>query len=213
MFREGVLRPEKYLSLLVEKLQKLKKLFLNKKYSNDSICKSLTNYFKNEKIVFIYDETANSSEGLTKGGYNIDTNEIILKCDSGLNFILKDVYDIFETDFYEMVGHELIHRLQYLNSTKNTFKKYNTLDEKQILFYLSDKKEIMSYAWQTIEIFKMLRLNKKVILQIIKNPEAKENNYFVIRNDIFFLYRKYFDSNSVIYKLFVKYIYMYLDEK
>ena len=113
----------------------------------------------------------------------------------------------FRKWFLFVLKHELIHRGQNL-AVKDTkllarvmVKEFG--NEKE---YLSDKQEIMARAWETIELFKFQGFTKKRIAHILVNE------IYNSENGVLQAYIKTFDKNSNVYKLFFKYLYLYLEE-
>lgn len=156
--------------------------------------------FKDDKILFEY---AKGDGILQKARYNVNTSDIHLIYD-------EDSYDIFLDFFKEMLGHELIHRLQYLKDKAKIVKSYKDISkEEDLIKYLSDKKEIMSHAWQTIQAFKMCGLSNKDIFNYI-NGSIKLSSHILLNNIIYRMYKKYFTKDSKVFKQYYKYMYEYL---
>lgn len=208
-FREMVQRPEQYLGLLLEKLDSIISKLWKKDHSAPSICRQLNELFESDKIKFEFKPESKEENIILKGHYNVDTFYIVLFCGFNLEkiqYTKEDIEDFIE-DFTEVVGHELIHRLQYVNDKVKEARAYNLSDTKELLKYLSNPKEIMAHAWQIVQSFKLLGFYRELIYQVINNRNNKIINIIYILN----MYRNHFDSNSEVWKRLLKYIYQYAE--
>jgi len=205
---EGVLHPETYLSILIDKMNDLKNKIINQNHSSKYICDFLTNEFKFDKINFIFrPSTINSKkDAIDKASYNVDTEDINIYCNFNLEKIQYGIEDFenFKSDFEELVGHELIHRLQFVNN-KDKVAQTISLETNGLIKYLSNVQEIMTHAWQTSQAIKLLGFDKESLSKFLSIDKLVRKIYTLS------LYKNNFDKNSPVLKRFYKYLYMYFD--
>ena len=213
IFEENILNPESYLGVIENKFNILKTQILKGDHSSQWLCDFFTQKFKSDKIVFVNNlQSSIESTGVYKGAYEPNKNLIYLYCDFNIEDIQynEDDYDFFKIDCIEFCGHELVHRLQFVkDKIKNisTHKAKNGRDE--LIKYLSDSKEIMAHAWQIVQIYKFY-MGKNLDKDFLLKKIAERNVKYIGSNKILWLYLKYFDKNSKVFKLLYKYIYLYL---
>lgn len=211
LLKEGIQKPERYLDLLLNKIDELKKDIRNKDISAPALCKYLSNQFVNDKIIFEFIPNSNikSDAGILKANYNVDTNNIKLLCDFELEQIQynDEDFSFFKDDFSELVGHELTHRLQFVKDKVKIVKDYNIETKEGLIEYLSDKKEIMVHAWQIVQAFKLLGASNENILSFLKI----KNNHIAKFNYVLAVYQNNFDITSPVLKKLYKYIYLYAE--
>ena len=110
-----------------------------------------------------------------------------------------------------------------MKQRENKIKLYNkykkkgyTEDEISTLiykdYYLANKREIMSYANQSVEEFRFLGYTNKQIKDKIKSFNCKESNILSFYLQIFNDYKTNNIAKNVI-NLFNKYMYMYLSNQ
>jgi len=212
---EMVLHPNNYVNLMKDKLN----LFYNKNDFMDlkDLIISLNSYFLNEKIEFKKSPLVEPfGNGLLKGGYQPKTGTIYLFYDNNIidsfklqnNKNLNTDFKWFLETFEELLGHEVVHRLQFL---KDNIKKIGVMSDKNEKEYLAQPKEVMAYAWQIVQTFKMYKYDNEFIRFILKDREDTESLKNINYIPMFKKYYNYFPKNSNVIKLLYKYIYLYTE--
>ena len=105
-----------------------------------------------------------------------------------------------------MLGHELIHREQYLKIEDDKLREKifkSNLDPKT---YLSKKYELMSYAWQIIEFFKLTGKTDEEIKKILQHNSMLKFSF----SPVLLFYHETFKNNPDVLKRLYKYMYEYL---
>ena len=142
-------------------------------------------------------------------GYN--TLVIIIFCSPSIKdlFIDKNIEIKFLQTFKELIGHELIHRSQFINRHLNKSES-NIIKgpPQEFKKYVSQKTEIMSYAWQIIEELRFKGFADKEILNYIQSKRSNEN--LNPDNSMLDYYIYNFRDTSVLNLLF-KYMYEYIE--
>ena len=72
--------------------------------------------------------------------------------------------------------------------------------------YMSDKHEIMAYAFNTVEYFRMIGLTDLDLISRLKKKDIMLNSCFFYQK-----YNEVFNMEDKELKLYFKYMYMYLD--
>lgn len=214
---EAVQRPENYLQLIYETLEKNKNKIINSNL--DSVidfCNKFNFILKKFKIKLNQDLSNKKSRylGLTEDAEMLfdRKNTIIVYCNNDILSIKdKKNYYIFITGFLDIVGHEIVHRLQ-INRIKEK-EILNILSTKEIenqKEFLSNKQEMMAYAWQIIQEFRALNYNDNEILKVIKADWKYTMSALLPR--IYFIYLNVFQFNkeNKVLKRLHKYMYEYL---
>jgi hypothetical protein len=220
---ESTINPEMY-------FQPIEKICQNlfEKYNDEDnivkLCKKISSSLSKYKIKFIPNMTVDSGRdfyiplGINSGNVMYDKYcTIVIHCNRYImdSFTQRDIFNNFIKALYIVIKHELLHRKQYLNTESlkliqkigNGKKTDRTGAE-----YLSDDHEIMAFAWQAIEYFRLSSLSKLQILDILRKPKE----YFTVSNSVFTAYWRGYDlgflSEDVI-KKFYKYAYLYANEE
>jgi hypothetical protein len=222
LLQEGALSPVSYFNPIKQLCTKFYKK--NKDKSNTKkICDSLTSILSKYKIKFIMNMViADDPDFYIKlgiNGANVMFDKyvtIVIHCNELIEKSFKDehTFNKFLDAFYIVVKHELIHRQQYLRMQSDELvsqighsKKFTTQID-----YISDKHEIMAFAWQAVEYFKLRGVSKQNILSVLKEPKK----YFRYDNSIFAAYwlahEKGLITDDTI-NLFYKYAYYYANEE
>jgi len=215
---EMVLHPDNYVNLIKDKIIS----FYNKNIFTDinDLIVSLNSYLIDEKIQFKLSDKKLSKydSGLQSARYYPKANVIvILYTDDILNAFkmrgqTNDYSDFkwFLEDFEEFLGHETIHRMQSFKDKVNNIKATSTENEKE---HYSQTKEIMSYAWQIVQTFKMYGKDEDYIKFILSSKRDEPNVKVINFIPVFKKYYNLFDKDSNVMKLLYKYIYLYIDNK
>lgn len=197
--REGIIKPNEYKAIkdIVDilhnnyakfELQKFNKLFAP---------------FKIQFETSLFDPTKRRLSNSIKSG-SMDVKNYIIYIElfeESLNFINRS-YGTFMNDFLVVLKHEIIHRLQFLNIKQEKERlKIAHKQSKSDKAYLSSKHEIMAWAWNIIEILRMLYTNEEIANQL-----RSGNIDSVMYND----YLTLFDKNSKQIRMLNKYMYKYL---
>jgi hypothetical protein len=213
---EMVQRPENYYTIIKEKIE----VFRNRNIfeSLDDLIISLNSYFIDEKIIFISSKTKMKFDsGLTSAGYNPKTNELYLFYNSDISNAFKmenkeqDIYDYkwFLEDLEGFIGHEIIHRMQYF---KDKIKDVGVMSKENRKKYLAKPKEIMAYAWQIVQTFKLNGKDDDFIKFVLGSKRDLENVKIINFIPMLAEYYNTFDKDSNTMKLLYKYIYQYVDK-
>lgn len=222
VLEEAIIQPEKYFNP-IERIC----IDLFKRYEGEDnivkLCKKLSSSLSNHKIKFIPNISVSSNKdfyipfGINSA--NVMYNKyctIVIHCNMYImdSFTKQEAFNNFVKALYTVVKHELIHRQQFLNTESSKLiqkigngKKIGRSDVE----YLSDDHEIMAFAWQAIEYFRISGLSQIKILNILREPKE----YFTVSNSVFAAYWRGHDlgflSDNVI-KRFYKYAYLYAQE-
>lgn len=215
---EAVVQPEEYINNIIEKIDNIYDILKREKYNLKYFCKDLNKHFKKNKIDFVADKEIKKAkdvyisyginEGATLpdrfGRIRIYFNEL------ALNIFKSDkIFNKFKEMLTVCLKHELIHRGQALRiSDRKLRAKVLKKDYDDIIKYLSDKQEIMSFAWEIIELLRIKGLKNKEILSLIKSDIKQLRRI----NEIIDIYFEYFSIEDYQIKLLLKYMYMYLED-
>jgi hypothetical protein len=214
---EDVVSAEPELSEMKEIVNDSRQQIFDSKDLNQ-ILHILNTILLNRKIKFYYNSRVDDKVYLIGAGYNAATNFILISCTNKVTEFYqnrkdKDIlFKNFLGNFYRSIGHELIHRYQalkieYEEKRKEVCKKSNEYGKK----YLSNKHEIMSYAWQIVNNFRMEGIKDNEIKGILKTDSNIKKD---IGGQILKDYHNFFklnDGNNILKSLY-KYMYMYLDK-
>ncbi len=215
IFYEKVQKPENYLKIIIDKIVELNK----QQYKNlQDIINTLNTNLYHEKIIFKpSSKEPKYNSGIVSAGYQPKTNEILLfyspKIERAFKIIGKgydsEYFDIFLENVYDLLGHEIIHRMQYLKDKK---KYIGVMSDENRIAYLSKPKEIMAHAWEIVQEFKMFGKNNEAIRMIFKSNRDSENLKWLLFSARLKMYYTSFESTSKTMKLLYKYIYEYTEE-
>lgn len=211
---EGIIRPNKYTNEISAIVKRNSNLLSQNDNENNIIFLLNSLLYNKYKIHFIYDENSNRNLPISIAAYNYKNNDIEVGITDTLlnntkdNGILKQLFEQIEL----IIGHEIIHRLQFgQNKIKKLMNKYNVEnidDLNQVRKYLSDKDEIMAYAWQIVEFFKVHDYSKEKIKTLLQSNHLDNEKY---QYEPLYYYHKVFTINDTPLKLLYKYMYSYLD--
>lgn len=146
--------------------------------------------------------------------YDIRTNTITIKL-SPMSFSLNSYsFDNFIKTMKEVIGHELIHRIQY--ARKKYIKLVSEDNKEYTAKYLANKDEIMSFAFQTIEWFRNEGLLDNEISNKLKKARNKDTWVDFEKGKVYSmyfldLYLNRFDKDSPVIKRYFKYMQEYLE--
>lgn len=222
LLNESIIKPLDYFEPIKEKCKEI--INISSKETNlKFLCLKLTFLLRKYRIKFEPFESNGDPRdflaeyGFIKGGTLSDKyGSIILTCNSNLLKIFDDKEGLknFYTAFYTILKHELIHRQQYLNirdkKIRNRISK--SKDPNDIYKYMNDKYEIMAYAWQAIEYYRLLGGDTNQILAILKKP----SDFHLIQNTVISLFYGAYNQRILTQSslnLFKKYCYLYAVEE
>lgn len=204
-FLEAIIKPTE-LNQIIKYIEKYSKFIIQEE---DNIIDRFNFILNNSYKIYFIDTGDYSDKYILEATQ--PNNEIVLYMSTKINDIYqnKNNFDLFLKSFSEIVGHEIIHRLQKSKARiTNIFKDIRKNSKGKIDFqrYLSSKQEIMSYSFQAIEWYRNAGYDDSKIIALIKNRDkAKETNSFIkLYHDTFFI------SDSPIIHRFYKYMYEYL---
>jgi hypothetical protein len=215
IFYEKVQKPENYLNIIKDKIINLHK----QEYKNiDDIITNLNNTFKTEKIIFLkYSHELKYSSGISSAGYNPKTNYIYLFYTNqiGKAFKIKneeydsEYFNLFIENLHDFLGHEIIHRMQFLKDKK---KEIGIMSTENRIKYLSKPKDVMAHAWEIVQEFKLYNKSDLEIRMLLKSKRDEYNLKWLMFSPRLKTYYTSFDINSKTMKLLYKYIYEYTEE-
>jgi hypothetical protein len=186
-----------------------------------SFLRILNDWFSNDKIKFKHINT--DIDVYTKmGDFNLATGFITIRVFNKISKLQNenkdDDYEDFINQVLSILGHELIHRVQSLRI------KYNKIREKvfkgftprkEVLAdwkkYFSNKQELMSYAWQIVNNFRMHGITDNFVKKILTNINSQSNIKYELGGKILEDYHSIFTIEEEPLKLLYKYMYQYLD--
>ncbi len=201
---EAVIIPVEYLKILQDIFITNKKNIILNSSNNNSFVAFLNSLYNMYNIFFIDSNITKKDYVCLKAKYEPDKNVIIIYMTSDSNFYLSVNFNLVWNSIKYMLGHELVHQVQYIRQkVKQDFVKYEETDLRK---YYSDKKEIMSFAWQAIFLYLCFNRSKTEIIKALKNENEDINKYNVVVEQYYSLFEK--DSKQL--KLFLKYCYLYL---
>jgi hypothetical protein len=206
-FYETVIDPDEYIT---NNIQPLIKRFSNIIYSSKNmwgICKKLNFLFSKFNIEFISEKTTSPTGILNASTINNKKKTIIIRLSGDLLWIrnTKDIRFFF-LELKSKLSHELIHRAQFIK-IQNLKLKNIELDQSDIN-YMKDKHEIMAYAFNTIEYFRVIGIKDEQLKKYLIEKHPLLNSCFYYKQ-----YINNFSINDNTLKLYYKYLYMYLDNQ
>lgn len=204
-YTEAVYSPDEYIKSNITPLIKSLADIVYDSKTKKEIEKKLNKLFKSLYIEFLFVKDLSPIDIVSASTTNNKTQTITIYLSNNLLQVREtNNMKLFFLELKSKLSHELIHRIQFIKANQSKLNNQKRdIDERE---YLSDKHEIMAFAFNTIEYFRMSGIIDKSILQYIK-----QNN--PILNTCFF-YKKYMDNFTMEdkeLKLYFKYIYMYLD--
>lgn len=139
---------------------------------------------------------------------NDDTLHIILSDKTLKKNPTENDYKEFVNDFSLMVGHELIHRFEAIKMNNielaNRLLKVSILKQK---LYYGSKYEIMAYAWQIVNTFRLFgKIDSDIKIMLRSNSDVK----FKYGDLMLKKYHDIFTIQDAELKLLYKYMYLYL---
>ena len=204
--KEAIINP-KYMQELIQLLKDNQPQISTHVFSF-KMAEILSKILKSYKIDFEIINDISSDRFLKTGRYDHTTMTITLfGVYNNLYKIIQseESFNKFLKEFKELAGHELIHREQYVKDV-SIFLTHKATDD--IKTYLSDKKEIMAYAWQIVEYMRY-SLTDHQIYSLLKSDNSEKYEY----HNALFQYHKHFTIQDKELQLFYKYMYLYLGEK
>ena len=218
--KNGIYLHEAVIDISIEKenIKKICKKIKNKIYEvNDfnELKSVLESSFNEYKVTFLFSDS-NENDFIKAGGFNVSEMRIFIFFHPSLEKTIdeknEEDYELFCNQLTTILGHEIIHRFQalkieYEELRKKIFKKSKTEAKK----YLSNKHEVMAYAWQIINSFKIYGLDYKEIRHILSLGDSSTK--FILGGQIFSDYHDLFSMKDDTLKLLYKYMYLYLSEK
>lgn len=198
-FIEGIIKPNSY-------VEEIKNFFIKNFDPKENFINNLINTGSKYRIIFGIDQ--NSHNRIFIGGsYNNILKLISIKCTKEVEGVIiskQDYTDYIIKDLMEILGHEIVHRMQYSKKDMDKFEYRLANTQKQ---YLADRDEMMSYAWQIVEWYKVSGLSSDDIKIIIKD----EYNINRKNTPLYVYYQTFKDDKQYLNQLY-KYIYMYLED-
>jgi len=198
---EDVLNPD-YVLQIVRSIQKNKQALIHSKTA-ERLVDLLNDILVQDNIYFIYNKF--NDDLIYKGGFYKKTGEIEIHLGQAINNILEkeENFNSFLLKAKEVIGHELIHRLQFIkdNEKKMDAEKYDTIKE-----YLSSPYEIMSFAWQIVEWHRNDGMDDDEIKKMLQKKDLGK-----YKNGVLDKFHDVFSIADKPLRLLYKYMYMYLD--
>lgn len=213
---EAVQRSNDYLSLIEEVILKNKNtIFKLNSIKINRFLISLSLILKKYAIKFKIDN--NNEKSNYYGISNAETlsdrkNTIIIYCNDQVSDINKNdkYFSLFLIGLLDILGHEIIHRLQVINiKDKEILKKLSSKDRYSQEKYLSDKTEMIPIAWQIIEQFRFLKYSDNKILEIMQKHQHKDLLHIKIP-EVYRAYINIFYNDKKVLNRLHKYMYEYL---
>lgn len=143
--------------------------------------------------------------------YDVETDIIYIML---TNKVLKDVfklkdYEEFITDISNLLGHEFVHRHERIKIKNDELaKKLLKQDPRKVKKYYGSKYEIMAYAWQIVDNFRVQGKNDFVTKELLKYDNFVK---FRFGGKPLETYHDIFTMQDAELKLLYKYMYMYLE--
>ena len=188
-------------------LYKNARYIIENNYDFNDITQKLDDIFVNHKLRFMYQSRASIEKYIIDASYNRESDLIIIYYTTKIEKLTLDNYKEFVKDFKSLIGHELVHREQSIRvKYDDHWKKMKNKDDSQ---YLSDRREVMAYAWQFVNTFRMNGITDKNIKKIL---QTNSNIKLDIGGIMFKKYHNIFPKNGTILKLLYKYMYLYLED-
>jgi hypothetical protein len=201
---EAVINPEEYTDNLVEILDKNKKILEQQTHPED-LCKLLSNLYYSHKIIF---KVFSSDNNLMIYSGSSDDENIYIRCTPAI-IEAYDKYEEFKNQFEKYLKHELIHRYQFLKmKSDSVIKQIIRKSRRDQISYYGSPQEIMAYAWQIINDFRMTGKSDEVIKQLISKDSFIATRYSAPLE----MYKRLFQENSEVLNRLYKYMYEYLNQ-
>jgi uncharacterized protein (UPF0335 family) len=212
---ESVFRPDKYTLILYNTIKGIINSNQDKQFRYPELmCNYLNEKFKLFNITFEnegYAYDTGKISGINIMGTSHINFEIRIFCSPYIKdlFINKNLQEKFLQVFKELVGHELIHRGQFLTvKNKEDREKIFKNNLQDNIKYYSRKTEIMSYAWQIIEELRFQGFSNKKIINYIHIKRKDDELY--PEKEILDYYIFTFRDSDILKRLY-KYMYEYLE--
>lgn len=203
---EAVVDVSVELGNLADLLYDNQNLLIHENNSIDIIIDLLNNIFQNHKVKFLYNYRLPIDNFTSLNTFNKKTFEIIVHISDKIAELDGNNFQNFVDDIIHLVGHELIHRKQFLKMNYTNQTNSYTFNNKKK--YLSNKQEIMAYAWQIINSF---RLHGALDTDIKKILKTNSNIKFQLGEKPLQDYHDCFTFNDNELKRLYKYMYEYLE--
>jgi len=216
IFKEGVLHPEVMLKEIEDTIISEEKNIIDACSSINTLENKLTRLLYNKhSIIFAHLPIDDDKDSVGMGNFDGEKNlEIIIVLFQNAQEKCISNFKDFSNDVFSHIGHELVHRIQYIVSKGKNTTWVKSLSKKA----LSNNKELMSYAWQIIQVWKAQGLSNHDIIKLI-NSEVKgdsenklENMALKFKSNtyMYFYYFHFANSDKAMKQLY-KYIFQYLD--
>lgn len=206
-------------------LLKVKNKIVGKELGNFEIEEILNNAFKQYNISFVNTFNIsilpedNANVGISKAAISENLNIEVYYLDYFYEIFKDDyLYDTFIKVVRSLLSHELIHRAQFkkiLYKVKGSNLYYDIIhklesDPNKISKYLCDKQELMAFARQAVEEFRLIEYDDETILKLIRRPYSNELGIDRAESNTFWFYTEWFELYSQELKRFLNYMYAYL---
>jgi hypothetical protein len=208
LFDEAVINPKYSLALL-------KDVFYSNIRINENTFINMCDVFEVYRIEFDFVSKKQDTQQIFLGGSFVQKTQTIKLYVN--NNIIHDYEEFLTLDdlwleFSLFLGHELIHKFQFYKRD-SLHKDYDNTSKKR---YLSQKDEIMSFAWNCIDLFFIRGFSKNKILRLLSNQnyDDMEDSKDILHNYFLMLYKTTFKNteDEKYLKMFYKYCYLYLDK-
>jgi hypothetical protein len=206
-FTEAVINPDKYISNNIQPLINKTANAIYDSKNMQSICKKLNFLFSKLNIEFKNLKDVSPIGILHAPATNNKKKTItIYLSDNLLNVRQTKDMRFFFLELKAKLSHELIRRGQFIKADTLDLKGYAANDNE--LSYMKDRHEIMAYAFNTIEYFRIIGIRDEQLKSYIKQKHPLLNSCFFYTQ-----YANNFTKEDKELKLYYKYIYMYLDNQ
>jgi hypothetical protein len=204
-FDEAVYSPDNYINKnIVPLIKQLADIIYDSK-NHKEIEKKLNKLFASFYITFTFTKEISAFGIVGASTTNDRTQSITIYLSTNL-IALRNTTAMkqFFLELKSKISHELIHRLQFIKANKDKLNLQKRItNEKE---YMSDKHEIMAYAFNTVEYFRMIGLTDLDLISRLKKKDIMLNSCFFYQK-----YNEVFNMEDKELKLYFKYMYMYLD--
>ena len=227
LLSEGIIQPDA--SFVKPILDSIKSKLIEKDLGNLQVDEILNNAFEDHNIEFIqgWNEEADDPEmaqvciGHASTISDSSKIEIYHTDDFYQVFEDADEWNRFVSVIYNLISHELIHRVQLekisqSNSNDDFYSivsKMAKADPDKLRTYLSKTHELMAFAKESYLEFSEAGYSNEKIINRIRKPMS--NDFYPDRAEshIFWTYTEWFDADEVPFRRFLKYLYMYAAHK
>lgn len=204
-FNEAVYSPDNYINKnIVPLIKQLADIVYDSKTYKE-IEKKLNKLFSTFYIKFVFTKEVSAFGIVGASTTNDKIQSITIYLSSNL-LELRNTTGMkeFFLELKSKISHELIHRLQFIKANRDKLNSRKRItDEKE---YMSDKLEIMAYAFNTVEYFRMMGMVDSDLKNRLKKKDIMLNSCFFYQK-----YNEVFTIEDKELKLYFKYMYMYLD--